>query len=182
LHLGAGTVAIELNAGGFNDCGASRHLDFVRLILAHRVPVLLIISGVFCSVTVGRYVLIVYGPGSWGPQFACAESCFDFGSVSRGQVVEHEFLIENTGRQALQILEASSECGGCLSLKVRQTEILPGGRSTVNVALKTARLKKTGEFKKRLLLRTNDGYRPDVILCISGMLLDNETGLAQKHR
>ncbi|MBI5586567.1 MAG: DUF1573 domain-containing protein [Deltaproteobacteria bacterium] len=41
--------------------------------------------------------------GAAGPQLKVLEPTFDFGEVAEGETVSHEFIIQNTGTEGLQI-------------------------------------------------------------------------------
>ena len=127
-------------------------------------------SVLFCLVAGGRYLWLAVGPGSWGPRFTCAESYFDCGEVSTGRAIEHEFVIWNTGRKPLHVLEARPACGACLIVNVSAKEIAPGDTATLKVILITARLEK-GSFRKALLLKIDDPHLPQVILYVHGTVL-----------
>ncbi len=127
-------------------------------------------SGLFCLLAGGRYVWLTLGPGSWGPRFACAESCFDCGEVSADQGVEHEFVISNTGRQPFLILKAMPGCGACLTVNVSKNEVTPGDTSILKIVLDVSKLGK-GPFVKKLLVMTDDPNLPRVILFVRGTVL-----------
>ena len=83
------------------------------------------------------------------------------------QLVKHEFVIENTGRESLHVLRVVPGCGGCLKLRLSQEELVPGGKSVLMVILDTSKVDK-GDFKKSLLLQTDDPRLPKVILYVQG--------------
>jgi hypothetical protein len=82
-------------------------------------------------------------------------------------VIEHAFLIRNTGRQPMHILRTVASCGLCLTVKAPTTEIAPGGTGVVTVALNAAKLDK-GAFTKALLLKTDDPHHQNVVLYVCG--------------
>jgi hypothetical protein len=135
---------------------------------SRRLPLLVLaLSGLFCAIASGRYAWLAFGPGSWGPRFACAESTFDHGEVAADRIVEHEFTIRNTGRRPLRVLQAVAGCGLCLMVKAPKAEIAPGGAGVVTVALNAAKLDK-GAFTKALLLKTDDPHHQNVVLYVRG--------------
>ncbi len=125
------------------------------------------ICGLFCLVTVARYLWISFGSGSWGPRFVCVEPTFDFGEVETGGAIQHEFMIRNTGRQPLHILRATAGCGSCLTAKVIADQIRPGGMGIVRVVLDTSKLDR-GPVKKTVLLGTDDPQLKKVVLYVTG--------------
>lgn len=129
---------------------------------------LLAAAVVFCVFSVSRYIWIWYGPGSWGPRFACSDSCFDFRTVARNQSVRHQFVIGNTGRQLLQITDVVPGCGGCVSLKLPRTALGSGETCPLDVLLDTKQLK-AGPFVRPILVKTNDPNSRAVLLYIQGI-------------
>jgi hypothetical protein len=139
--------------------------------VASRKRVLIyLVSGLFFAIAAGRYLWLTVGPASWGPRFACVNAGFDCGEVSAGRVIEHEFVIGNTGRQPLRILKAVPGCGLCLTVRVSKVEVAPGDTTLLKVVLKTEKLSK-GAFRKTILLRTDDPYLPKVVLCVYGVVV-----------
>ena len=136
--------------------------------MARRQWLIVLCSGLFCLLAVGHYAWVNAGVvlGLWGPRLACERLQFDCGEVptDRG-VVEHDFIIGNTGWQPLHI-KAKTGCG-CSTVNLSKEEIAPGDTSTLKVVVNAARLKK-GEFKKQVLVKTDDPRSPKVILYLRG--------------
>lgn len=57
------------------------------------------------------------------------ESVFDFGKIPQGKPVTHEFVIVNTGKEALQIENVHAACG-CTTPEWTK-EAIPAGRSKI---------------------------------------------------
>jgi hypothetical protein len=132
-----------------------------------RQSLVVLAAGVFCLLAAGRCLWLAVGPSSWGPRFACTEPYFDCGKVAAHRTIEHDFIVKNSGREPLHILKAVPGCGGCLTVNVSEKEIVPGGCAVVKVVLDVTKVRK-GEFKKALLLKTDDPYLPRVILYLQG--------------
>jgi hypothetical protein len=64
------------------------------------------------------------------------ENIFDFGTVNEGEIVEHEFVFRNTGKQPLIISTANSTCG-CTVPEWPRTAIDPGGTESIMVRFNT---------------------------------------------
>ncbi len=124
------------------------------------------LSGMFCLLAIEHYAWVAFGPGTWGPRFACCQTCFDCGKVSKGERVKREFTIKNTGRQPLSI-QAIPSCGACLDIEGAKATIGPGETSGLKVILNVDKLE-DGNFRKTILLSTNDEYLPKTIFCIQG--------------
>ena len=86
------------------------------------------------------------------PQAIMDNSEFRFGSLRRGQPVEHEFVISNTGKSPLQIKKVSSSCD-CISWTSSATEIAPGGTTRISVRMDTTTL--IGRQHKMVTIVTN---------------------------
>tara|TARA_B100000949_G_scaffold47461_1_gene41178 strand:+ start:258 stop:725 length:468 start_codon:yes stop_codon:yes gene_type:complete len=59
------------------------------------------------------------------PVIEFEEEAYDFGTINRGDQVEHEFKFKNTGRAPLVIVDAKSTCG-CTVPEFSKTPIAPG--------------------------------------------------------
>ncbi len=137
--------------------------------------VILAIPVLFCALAVGRYVWLAIGPNSWGPRFTCTESYLDCGEIPSSEVVEHEFVIGNTGRQPLHILKAVPGCCDCLSVDLERNEIMPGGTSVLKVTLDVGSLEQ-GEFVKKVLVTTDDPGLSHVVLYVKGTVTTGPNG------
>ncbi len=65
------------------------------------------------------------------------EEIYDFGEVYEGDIVTHEFVFRNTGRQPLIISDARSTCG-CTVPEWPKDPIPPGGQGKIVVKFNTA--------------------------------------------
>lgn len=64
---------------------------------------------------------------------------FDFGKVKQGEIVEHTFIIENSGNKDLVISEVIAECN-CNSVSFTQKPIPPGNKGEVHMTFNTVGL------------------------------------------
>jgi hypothetical protein len=142
-------------------------IRFVHFIWLQRRLLAVLVSGLFCFLTVGHYCWVVAGPdsGLWGPHFACEQLEFNCGEVPGKGTVEHDFVIRNAGWQPLHIT-ARAGCGSCSTVKLSKEEIVPGDTSVLKVTLHVGKNK--GEFKKQVLVKTDDPHLPKVILYVQG--------------
>lgn len=81
-----------------------------------------------------------------------AEPTFEFGSVSQGEVVKHEFVFTNTGALPLLITDARSTCG-CTVPSYPQQPVAPGEEAVINVAFDTKN--KSGRQSKPVTITAN---------------------------
>lgn len=75
-------------------------------------------------------------PGSLG-QLEFEEMEFDFGTISEGKVVEHQFNFTNTGQSPLVISNVQASCG-CTSPDWTKTPVKPGEEGYVKVVFNSA--------------------------------------------
>lgn len=128
-------------------------------------------SGLFCLLVVCHYCWVTIGPdsGVWGPRFVCEELEYNCGEVPGKEKVEHDFVISNSGWQALHV-KAVASCASCCALKLSNEEIARGESATLNVVFDSSKVEK-GPFKKQVLVKTDDPYSPDVVFLIQGTTL-----------
>lgn len=81
-----------------------------------------------------------------------AESTYEFGAVSQGEVVTHEFTFTNTGAQPLLITDARSTCG-CTVPSYPQQPVAPGAEAVISVAFDTKN--KAGRQSKPVTITAN---------------------------
>lgn len=60
------------------------------------------------------------------------EDKYDFGKVTAGEVVEHEFKFTNTGKYPLIIKSATASCG-CTVPSKPEEPVMPGATASINV-------------------------------------------------
>lgn len=59
---------------------------------------------------------------------------FDFGKITQGDKVEHEFKFKNTGKSPLIVSNATATCG-CTVPEIPKEPILPGKEGVIKVVL-----------------------------------------------
>ncbi|MFD1768170.1 DUF1573 domain-containing protein [Sphingobacterium suaedae] len=62
-----------------------------------------------------------------------AETAFDFGQVNEGDIVEHVYTFENTGKSPVILSQVSASCG-CTTPSYTQTPVLPGKTGEIKVS------------------------------------------------
>ncbi len=98
------------------------------------------------------------------PKIVVAEHSFDYGTVTLGQEVKHDFMIKNEGQSDLIIHKKSASCG-CTSAELKSMVLKPGQSEPVSVTLRTD---KVGEITVTITLITNDPKDSKIILFIRG--------------
>ncbi len=86
------------------------------------------------------------------PEITFAEETFDFGRITQGEKVSHEFSFTNTGKKNLIISGASGSCG-CTVPEWPKEPILPGATGKINVVFSSEG--KSGLQEKTVTVVTN---------------------------
>jgi hypothetical protein len=86
------------------------------------------------------------------PEMKFENEEFDFGTITQGEKVSHDFKFENTGETDLVISSASGDCG-CTVAEVPKKPIPPGGSDIIRVTFDSDR--KTGINNKQVTILTN---------------------------
>ncbi len=97
------------------------------------------------------------------PVLSFSDTLYDFGTISAGETVEHEFQFTNTGASPLLIVGASSSCG-CTVPQFPTSPIAPGATGNVKVRFNSAG--KQGHILKAVTVNTN-GNPPTRFLTIT---------------
>ena len=91
---------------------------------------------------------------------------FDFGQVTEGDVVEHQFKFTNTGKVPLTILKARSTCG-CTIPEYPEDPIPPGGTGVISAKFNTEG--KHNEQKKIIHVTANT-YPSETSVMLKGFV------------
>ncbi len=91
------------------------------------------------------------------PKINIKEKEFDFGSITQGDVVTHDFNFENIGDAALIIGKVIPSCG-CTIGKLNKDTIQPGNKGKIEVTFNSDRF--TGKQHKSLTITSNDPANP----------------------
>jgi hypothetical protein len=91
-----------------------------------------------------------------GPKLEVVPEEHDFGSLSQGQKVVHEFTISNTGTEALEIRRISTSCG-CTAALTSDRTVPPGGTTKLKVTLETRKYR--GVVERSVSVASNDPKR-----------------------
>lgn len=86
------------------------------------------------------------------PELEFDQNRHDFGTVTEGDVVEHEFTFTNTGNAPLKVMKANPSCG-CTVPDWSKDPIAPGEKGSMVVKFDTRG--KLGKQNKSVRLTTN---------------------------
>jgi hypothetical protein len=89
----------------------------------------------------------------------------DFGSVTQGTVVKHDFILKNVGNADLRIQQVVAACG-CTATATTSEVIPAGGEGTIHVQFDTAGF--SGSASKGVRVLTTDLDHPSSDLTIKG--------------
>jgi hypothetical protein len=98
--------------------------------------------------------------------FAWSATTFDFGKVTAGKPVSHEFAFTNTGDSPLVITSVKASCG-CTVTSYSKDPILPGASGFVKATYNAA---KVGQFTKTVTVNAN--IEESIILTIQGEVVE----------
>ena len=101
------------------------------------------------------------------PQIQCQEATFDFGSHDASEMVEHTFLVKNTGTADLEIKKVQPACG-CTTAELDKNIIPPG--DSAKIAAKLSLAGRSGEVQKPINIDSNDPTNPTLQLLIKGIV------------
>jgi len=103
------------------------------------------------------------------PQIAVAQPIYDFGSITNGAQVLHDFVIRNTGDAELEISRVVSSCEACLRASLEKTNIPPGGESLLHARLDLRLL--NGTVSRAILLDCNDPRNGSPMVGLTGVVV-----------
>ncbi|MEP7263193.1 MAG: DUF1573 domain-containing protein [Bacteroidota bacterium] len=86
------------------------------------------------------------------PEFSFTETNFDFGTITSGEVLTHEFVFKNTGNADLVISQANGSCG-CTVPEYPKDPIPPDEKGTIKVTFNSEG--QGGQVAKTITLLAN---------------------------
>jgi hypothetical protein len=98
--------------------------------------------------------------------FNWSETIHDFGSVTQGQPVSHEFEFTNNGSEPLVITSVQASCG-CTATAYTQEAIAPGEKGFVRTTYNAA---KSGAFTKTVTVLSNTSE--NTVLTLKGTVVE----------
>jgi hypothetical protein len=101
-----------------------------------------------------------------GPRLVVGPTSHDFGTVTAGTVLQHEFAVSNRGTTRV-VLNQDTCCGG----DVIESHVLvpPGGQVRIPVKLSTAGI--DGKVQREVNITTSDPRRPRVQFTLTAHVL-----------
>lgn len=99
------------------------------------------------------------------PRLQLDKTLYEFGSIKEGKLVETEFIITNSGQQALNIRKTKANCGCTVSRPEKDT-LEPGESSKILVTFDTKG--RRGNQYKTVTIFSNDPTAPTQTVTIKG--------------
>lgn len=99
------------------------------------------------------------------PVFRISDEVYDFGTISAGTEVTHQFVIHNEGKRDLILRKITPSCG-CTAAVPEGRVIRPGESTNLNVSFKSGG--RHGAQQKSITLYCNDPRQPEIKLWIKG--------------
>ncbi len=96
-----------------------------------------------------------------GPKISAPQTQHDFGKITQGDVVSHDFIIINTGGDTLVIEEVRAGCG-CTAVSPEKKSLLPGEQTKILVSFDSKGRK--GHQQKYVYVTSNDKETPELRL------------------
>ena len=109
------------------------------------------------------------GPVAASPEIAVAKPTYDFGSITQGKKVEHQFVITNKGDSPLTIKSVRPSCG-CTAVSTTTSVILPGKSGGIKASFNSANY--AGTIHKTISVDTNDPKSPTTVLNLTGSVVE----------
>ena len=100
-----------------------------------------------------------------GPKIEFANDVFNFGKVSSGEVVRHDFVFTNVGNATLEIKDVRPGCG-CTTAGTWDKQVEPGKTGTIPLQFNSASF--GGAVTKSATVTCNDPAKSKVVLQFTG--------------
>lgn len=123
--------------------------------------------GLKASLSIFAFFISVAASADPKPKLVIESAVHNFGTVSQGAKVIHDFNLRNGGDSELVIQRIVPSCG-CTATSSTADKIAPGGTAQVHVEVDTTGF--SGEKLKTVRLFTNDPVEPAAILTVRGII------------
>ena len=103
------------------------------------------------------------------PRIVVDQPIYDFGSITNGSQVLHDFVIRNAGDAKLEINRVVSSCEACLRTSLEKTNIPPGGESVLHARLDLRLL--DGTVSRAISIYCNDPNNDSLVVGLTGVVV-----------
>lgn len=139
-----------------------------------RAPLLVLLLAVCGAAAVHAQQSSTASSSAPMPKIVVPFTSYDFGEITKGEVISQVFVVRNQGTADLMIRDFTADCT-CEVVSADRT-IPPGQEGRATIEVNTILL--TGQILKRATLRTNDPQQPAIMLSLSAIVLANPDGTA----
>lgn len=95
-----------------------------------------------------------------GPVISFDNPDYNFGKISQGEPIRHDFAIKNTGDETLNITDVHPSCG-CTTAGSWPHELAPGASGIIPIEIHSANL--GGDVTKTVTVTSNDKHSPTIL-------------------
>lgn len=121
-----------------------------------------ILKTISISFFIGMFAAVAFA----GPRMTVVEPIKDFGTVPKGEVLTHAFIIKNTGDEDLEIIRVQPACG--CTVANYDAVIKPGETGKVEATVKTEAF--SGPINKSVTIQSNDPDTPTAQVAIRAVV------------
>ena len=107
-----------------------------------------------------------------GPKATINQTEHNFKDIEQGKIVDHDFIITNTGGDLLKITNVRASCG-CTAANPEKSELKPGESTTIEVKFNSSG--RMGAQTKYVYITTNDPESSELKLIITGNVIPAES-------
>lgn len=105
------------------------------------------------------------------PKLSIQHSTHDFGDITQGEKVSHNFVISNVGGDKLIISDVKAGCG-CTAAAPEKSELAPGESTKLLVTFNSTG--RSGPQHKTVMFKTNDPETPASMLTITANIITDK--------
>lgn len=113
------------------------------------------------------------------PKLFVKESSHDFGTIIEGQIVTHNFEIQNSGSAELVISKVNASCG-CTAAEPLKMKLQPDEKTVIKVEFNSEN--RLGPQDKFVYVFSNDPVNPEYKLSFKGVVVDRNTALKENKK
>ena len=106
------------------------------------------------------------------PRMVVSVDSLEYGEIFDNKIIDKTFTIANEGASTLVIRGVKGSCQ-CTEPKIGDTVLDPGESTDVTVGIKP--FNKTGNFRQRITITSNDPMNPNEVLEVNGLKLKGKS-------
>jgi hypothetical protein len=113
-----------------------------------------------------------------GPKATMKQTEHDFKNIKEGKIVDHNFIITNTGGDLLKITSVRASCG-CTAANPEKSDLKPGESTAIKVSFNSSG--RLGPQVKFVYINTNDPANNEIKLKITGDVVSSENSAVSSN-